>query len=119
MLSLARGEVLRLLTPKSCYPNLLLPLFRNPPNFQKAEEAKRKDSPARRCLQFQISKSKTQKENHLFYRKRSLRASDGLNGSGDRSCMIENVPTQDYLTVYGNAQQCLFGKGYSSHSANP
>jgi len=54
----------------------------------KEKEAKRKDSPARRCLEFQIAKSKTQKQNHFFYTKRPLRASDGLSGSGLRTRII-------------------------------
>jgi len=71
-----RISMLHLLTPKSCYPsgesipfppNLLLPLFGNSTNLQKAEEAKRKDNPARLCLEFQMTKSKTQKENQVFY----------------------------------------------------
>ena len=66
------------------------------------DEAKRKDSPARRCLEFQMTKSKTQKENQLSTEK-ALHSPDGLDGSGFRARMIQNVLIGAYLTVNRNA----------------
>jgi hypothetical protein len=78
------------------HTEILLPLggthlFSSQPSFSllsKEKEAKRKDSPAGLCLEFQITNGKTQKENHVFHRKRPLHAPDGLDGSGFRAFTI-------------------------------
>jgi len=70
--------------------------------LSKEREAKREDSPARLRLEFHITTSKTQKQNQVFNRKRPLRASNGLSGSGFRASMIRDIPIVSSLTANRN-----------------